>query len=288
MSTDQILNKGFLLLVIGVLTLSACQPQTVASTSIPAEKTPAQTSTSLPTATITPTTEPTQVPSTATITKEVVWICSPLEDETIETLPLIIVNPLVIPPIGRDDGHHGVDFAYYRRGDRESIQGIEVYAIIKGRVVLTMADNTPYGYVILIETPLSDLPKDLQEELATLYQPLPDNVQYQGECPQFNLPEFVDELSIYTLYAHQEEKPNYLAGESIPCGSLLGTVGNTGRSSNPHLHLETRLGPANAEIGDMAFYETRYTEEQRANYCLWRMSGYFQLFDPFILFEHGS
>ena len=273
--------------MIGILTLSACQPQTVASTSIPAEKTPAQTSTSLPTATITTTTEPTQAPSTATITEEVIWVCSPLEDETIESLPLIIVNPLVIPPIGRDDGHHGVDFAYYRRGDRESIQGIEVYAIIKGRVVLTMADNTPYGYAILIETPLSDLPKDLQEDLEDLNQPLPDDVQYQGECPQFNPPRSMDELSIYTLYAHLEEKPNYLPGESVPCGAALGIVGNTGRSSNPHLHLETRLGPANAEIGDMAFYETRYTEEQRANYCLWRMSGFFQLFDPFIIFGHG-
>ena len=281
------MRKGLLLLVIGILILSACQPQKLASTSLPATDTPMETELPGPTETAALTPMPTQPPQTPTSTQIVMRVCSPLENETFDTLSSIIVNPMVIPVFGRDDGHHGIDFAYYRRGEQESILGIEVYAVLSGKTVQTLEDSTPYGYAILIETPLSDLSKELQEDLAARYQPIPENVKYQGECPSIDPPEVTGELSLYHLYGHLEEKPAFIPGDLVPCGAKLGTVGNTGRSSNPHLHLETRLGPANAEIGDMAFYETTYTEEQRANYCLWRMSGYFQLFDPFLIFEHG-
>ena len=286
MPADQILRKWIFVLVIGLL-ISACQPQMVTSTFMPVTKTPEPTRTKLPTQTITPTTQSTQIPATATSTEKVFQVCSPLEEETIESLSSIIVNPMVIPPIGRDDGHHGVDFAYYRRGERESIQGIEVYAILSGKVVSTLENNTPYGFTILIETPLLELSENLQEILMEIYQPVPDEIHYQGECPPINPPNTMVENSLYHLYAHLEEKPPYMQGDLIPCGTALGTVGSSGRSSNPHLHLETRLGPSGAEFGDMAFYETIYSEKQRADYCLWRMSGYYQLFDPFLLFEHG-
>ena len=255
---------------------------------MPAAETLTPTHTAAPTQRVTNTLQATQHSATLTSTEELVWICSPLEEETLDTLPLINVNPMVIPAFGRDDGHHGVDFAYFRRGERESIQGIEVYALLSGKTVQALENNTPYGYAILIETPLSDLPTNLQNDLESLYQPIPENIQYQGECPKIDPPEVTEELSLYHLYAHLEQKPTFTPGDPVPCGTLLGTVGNTGRSSNPHLHLETRLGPSGADIGDMAFYETIYTEEQRADYCLWRMSGYFQLFDPFIIFEHDG
>ncbi len=287
MPADQILRKWLSFLVIG-LVLSACQPQTPTSTFLPATNTPVPTCTILPSQTTALTKEPAQLPAIPTSTEKVLKICSPLEGETFETLPSIIVNPLVIPAFGRDDGHHGVDFAYYQRGERDSIQGIEIYAILSGNTILTLDNNTPYGYTIMIETPLSDLPETLQMSLLELYQPVPENVQYQGECPEFDLPETTDELSIYHLYAHLEEKPGFSPGDNIGCGEILGTVGNTGRSSNPHLHLETRLGPSDANLGDMAYYETHYSEEQRANYCLWRMSGYFQLFDPFLIIDQGK
>jgi len=286
MPADQILRKWIFLLVIGLL-MSACRPQMVTSTLTPVPKTPEPTHTKLPTQTITPTKQSTQIPETATSTEKVFQVCSPLEEETIESLSSIIVNPMVIPPIGRDDGHHGVDFAYYRRGDRESIQGIEVYAILSGKVVSTLENNTPYGFAILIETPLSELPENLQEIVIATYQPVPDEIHYQGECPPINPPDIMGEQSLYHLYAHLDKKPPFTHGDPVPCGTTLGTVGNSGRSSNPHLHLETRLGPSDAEFGDMAFYETIYSEKQRADYCLWRMSGYFQLFDPFLLFGHG-
>jgi murein DD-endopeptidase MepM/ murein hydrolase activator NlpD len=225
---------------------------------------------------------------TPTNTAAAFQVCCPLEEETFETLPLILVNPLVIPQFGRDDGHHGLDFAYYRRGDRESIQGIKVYAILSGKTALTLENETPYGYTLVVETPLTDLPESLQDLLTETYQPVPDDVFYQGDCPDITPPEITGELSVYHLYAHLEEKPAYQPRDPINCGSTIGTVGNSGRSTNPHLHLETRLGPSNANLGAMAFYETIYTEQQRANYCLWRMSGYFQLFDPFLLFDAGG
>jgi murein DD-endopeptidase MepM/ murein hydrolase activator NlpD len=212
-------------------------------------------------------------------------VCSPLEEETLDTLSSILVNPLVIPPFGRDDGHHGLDFSYYRRGERESIQGITVYAILSGTTALILPNEIPYGNTIVIETPLSELPESLQEKLKSLYQPIPEDIYYQGECPEIPPQPTNESLSVYHLYAHLETPPSFQVGDFINCGIQLGTVGNTGRSSNPHLHLETRLGPSGANLGDMAFYETKYTEAQRANYCLWRMSGYFQLFDPYLIFN---
>lgn len=46
---------------------------------------------------------------------------------------------------------------------------------------------------------------------------------------------------IYTFYAHCESVlPK--AGEEIQAGQMIGTVGNTGKSTGPHLHFEIRDG----------------------------------------------
>ncbi len=261
-----------------IVILSACRPVRVTSTVLPATATAAPTQTTQPS----PSPSPTTPPPTATPTEELFTVCSPLEGETIDALPLILVNPLVEPYAwGTDFGHPGLDFAYYQREERESIEGIEIYAIMAGRVALILDDLYPYGYAIVIETPLSALPEELQRSLKAEYEPVPVDLVYQYNCPNVPTPTLTGEYSLYHLYAHQQVRPAFELGEEIACGQLLGNVGNSGWSSNPHLHLETRIGPADLEITSMAHYETTATEEQLSNYCLWRSSGYYQIMDPF-------
>lgn len=277
------MKKSLLLLI--VVTLSACSPTVVTDTVAPTAS-PTATATPTPSPTVTNTATPTSVPNTPTPTETVFEVCCPLEDETFESLASIITKPLDIPSsFGQDTGHHGVDFAYYTRGERSSIQGVEIYAILSGKIVLTLDDDYPYGYTILIETPLSDLPESLQESLMANYLSVPDDPNYRLYCPETTTPTLTGEYSVYHLYAHMEERPTFETGDLISCGDLLGTVGNTGNSSNAHLHLETRLGPSGADIQTMAHYQNTCTVEEMANYCLWRMSGYYQLFDPFVLFD---
>ena len=277
--------KNALLLVL-VMMLSACQPAVLTSTFTPTSIHKEPTKVLSPTPGITNTSTPAFVAQQPTPTPKSLTICSPLEDETFESLPLILVNPLDIPGFGQDTGHHGVDFAYFQRGERESIQGIEIYAILSGKIVTTLAEGIPYGYAILIETPLKDLHEEIQNEFLDAYLPVPEDPNYRLACPPVTPPPMTGEYSIYHLYAHMESLPTLNPGDRVTCGDKLGTVGNSGYSSNPHLHLETRLGPSGAIFTSMAHYENTCTVEEMVNYCLWRMSGFYQLFDPFLLFDY--
>ena len=272
------------LLVFLLVILSACQTVEITLTPALTRSTSVPTKTFATTPSLAPTKTRTPKPSLSLLPK--FEVCSPLEEETFQSLPLILANPLKIPSdFGMDTGHHGVDFAYYQRGERSSIEGIEIYAILEGKVIFSLDDDIPYGYTILIETPLEDLPNSLQEQLLLGYQPVPDDPHYRLYCPEVPPPALTGEYSVYHLYAHMQNKPQNKNGDHITCGQSLGTVGSTGYSSSPHLHLETRLGPSKADFRTMAHYENTNTAEQMRNYCLWRMSGYYQLFDPFFLFE---
>ena len=57
-----------------------------------------------------------------------------------------------------DDGHHGADFAYWTRGERTTMLGHPVLAVLGGTVAGVVQNRTPYGYAVIIETPLDALP----------------------------------------------------------------------------------------------------------------------------------
>ena len=192
-------------------------------------------------------------------------LCSPLADQKLEDLAEIVSSPYDPPPEGKDDRHQGVDFAYYNRGGRNSIEGEEVQAILPGRVAAVMLDRLPYGNSIIVETPQSYLPTDLIADLG----------MRPGE-------------SLYSLYAHFISAPEPGVGEWVNCGASLGQAGSTGYNIPVvHLHLEIRIGPADTGIGTMAFYDTRATEEEMDAYRLWRMSGEFRHFDPMKILNRG-
>jgi murein DD-endopeptidase MepM/ murein hydrolase activator NlpD len=129
--------------------------------------------------------------------------------------------------------------------------------------------NAVYGNYLIIETPYERLPFDI----AALYPIQP------GE-------------SLYLLYAHMQELAPFEIHEPLDCGQQIGQVGESGRQpdmiAEPHLHLETRVGPSDIFIEPMAFYDTQATEAEKAEYMKWRTSDTFRLFDPMILLDYGA
>jgi len=133
---------------------------------------------------------------------------------------------------------------------------------LAGLVVAVNHDRLPYGNMVLIAT-----------SFDLLDSPIIRNLEIEAD------------ESLYHLYAHFDAPSELKVGQWIECGQFLGAVGKTGYNIVvPHLHLETRIGPANAQFQDMAYYDTRATEDEMAKYELWRMSGMFLHFDPIKLF----
>jgi len=202
-----------------------------------------------------------QISATPTISQFL--MCSPLGEETIASLWEIITDPYNPPPAGSDERHQGVDFSYYRRGNRLTIEGELVQSILSGKVAASIQDRLPYGNMVIIETSWDILPGSIIDAIGI----------HAGE-------------SLYSLYAHMQATPSLLLGEFVQCGQILGTVGTTGYYVvNPHLHLETRIGPIGIEFDRMAFYDTSASLEEMDNYLRWRTSGEFRHFDPMVLFN---
>ena len=116
--------------------------------------------------------------------------------------------------------------------------------------LLGVIDNRqPYGNAVIIETPLENLPAAFFASLA-IPTPAP-TVQPAASlfCPAdpaaYNAQR---RRSLYLLYAHLNKPPLVTPGQAVSCGQTIGEVGTTGKSVNPHLHLETRVGPAGAHL----------------------------------------
>lgn len=216
-------------------------------------------------------------------------VISPLDKINKKELREIISNPFQEPTPGQDDGHHGVDFAFYSFKKFKSIDDHLIVSILPGTVSAVINDRPPYGNAIIIETSLellSDKTRMMIDSLAI------DNKIYTTSnllCPslintQFQFQETKD--SLYVLYSHMKFVPAFELFDDIEQGKAIGNVGNTGNSGNSHLHLEIRIGPAHATFPEMAHYINSATDNEMAYYCLWRVSNYFSPFDPtFLIFE---
>lgn len=244
---------------------------------------------------LTPTTRPTitklasstptaQATATPSVNSLLGFIQSPLQGISVSELPGIISQNFELPPTGADSGHHGVDFAFWKRGDLSSIEGVNILSIFPGKVASASSSlKFPYGYMVMVETPLKNLPQEVIDAIV-LPEASSTATGNQLTCPLG----FADwwsttEKSLYVLYGHMENPPNVTLKQEVKMGDVLGQVGNTGDSSSPHLHLEMRVGPSNATFSSMGHYVDATSDQERHNYCMWRVSGEFQMFDPMIL-----
>jgi len=191
----------------------------------------------------------------------VVTVCSPLQDYPLERLPKIVADPYDPPPKGSDERHQGVDFTYHRlAGVDIPIWGVKVQAVLPGVVAASVVESFPFGNLVIIETPLASLPPELAERLGIA----------AGE-------------SLYVMYGHMDGPPPVSLGQAVSGCQIIGAVGKSGNTEAPHLHLETRIGPAGAAFAEKSYYREEDTLEATSNDRLWRTSGVFRHFDPMAL-----
>lgn len=219
----------------------------------------------------------------ASATPEPVFaVCSPLQDIPFEAIAGMISNPYHPPKPGYDDPHAGIDIAVNLAGSEVAVAGHPVQAALPGRVAMISTDRFPFGSAVIIETPLDALPIDWQTgvEIPTLAPTLEPRSALT--CPPTPVLENIDynRRSLYTLYAHLQDPPGWALDDEISCGQVIGHVGGTGNALNPHLHFETRSGPAGIRLAPMAHYDASATAEEMSAYCQWSVSGLFQLVDP--------
>jgi murein DD-endopeptidase MepM/ murein hydrolase activator NlpD len=241
----------------------------------------------IPTSTLSPSSTATQVPITSTPTQILPQVCSPLQGFDFQELAGIVTDPFQPPLPGKDDGHQGVDFSFWTYKNFSTMQGLPVQAVLTGKVAAVINNRYPYGNMVIIESPLSAFPAAWLS-----VTPSPTREAIQTPAPALTCPSGKDnftatstELSLYLLYAHLDQPANLKVGDTVFCGQVIGGVGTTGKSVNYHLHLEMRIGPSSATFPVMAHYWNDATNEEMHNYCMWRVSGIFQMLDPMQLFQ---
>lgn len=255
--------------ILLALVLVGCSSQPASTTT-----TPARDATQLPPS-ITPSLIPTRTQSIASPTRTPLpavtptrniekQFCSPLAETPLADLAEIVSQPFKPPAPHHEDGHHGVDLAYYRRGGRSSILGEGVQSVFSGRVAAAVQDRFPYGNMVIVETAREELPEGLAEWLEVR----------AGK-------------SLYVLFAHLEDAPRVALGDAVDACQRLGEVGKSGNAAVAHLHLEMRIGPAGQQFTGMAYYFTHATNDERASYVRWRTSGEFSLIDPMDVLAPG-
>lgn len=270
------------------LLLYACSSRT------PAQQTPTLTIQPPPTDHCTPTTalSPSLTPtSTAenapepTITEAALAlprICAPIQGYTLVQLPEMVSNPFHPPGPGSDEPHQGVDLAVRAPGTQVALAGQPVQAALAGQVVMVTRERFPFGNAVIIETPLETQPEGWWMP-AAIPSSAPTLTGHGAlTCPDEPGPNITDpeRRSLYILYAHLQAPSSVQPGDPVTCGQVIGAIGSTGNALNPHLHFEAKIGPAGIRIASMAHYDASATQFEMSNYCMWSISGLFQVVDP--------
>ncbi len=278
------LNFAASLVLTLALLLAGCAPTTVAAlpstVAATAGSSPEPARTPSPSATALP---PTLTPAPSETPTPAVGLCSPLEGFALAELPNILSNPFNPPPPGSDNPHQGIDLSFYRYGDRLGMLGLPIQAVLSGTVAMSTEERFPYGYALLIETPLDSLPQNWLDQIV-IPTPAPTLTLENNPltcptpqvAPQWNL----EKRSLYLLYGHMQEKPAFQPGDQVQCGQQIGKVGNSGNSINEHLHFEVRVGPSGASFASMDHYDNAASAEDMWSYCTWRITELFQKIDP--------
>jgi murein DD-endopeptidase MepM/ murein hydrolase activator NlpD len=285
--------RAWILVAFCLLAAAGCVPAPAPAASPTALLDPAPTNTPVLPSTPTFTPAAAQVLQSPSPTPQAYTpLCSPLEGEPLADLgrPDLLKNPFQAPRLGDDGGHHGVDFAYWTRSDGSSMLGLPILAAVDGVVSTVISDRFPYGNALIIETPIENLSPDWRSQLPfdAYDADAPLNVPISLTCPTYADRPASQSLSLYTLYAHMQNEPDVQVGEQVTCGEEIGQVGTTGKSVNFHLHFETRIGSSGAAFSSLTHYDTSATQEEMRDYCLWRLSGAFQPFDPMLLLNMTS
>jgi murein DD-endopeptidase MepM/ murein hydrolase activator NlpD len=254
------------------------------------------------TATFVPTSTTSSRPwSTSTISAplksptSITLVCSPLDGYHLQDTPDKISNKFSPPNPDSDEPHQGIDFSITDEVSGIAYGGNLVNAVLTGEVSTIIDGRFPYGHAIIIETPFESLPQSFLEGILL---PTPSDFQIGHpilSCPEEQTTEFLNNLapnvlvdrsirSLYLLYAHLQEIKDFQPGQKIHCGQNLGLVGDSGNALNPHLHLEIRVGPPGVRFSNLAHYDSSASLQEMANYCIWRISGLFQLVDPMEIF----
>ena len=191
-----------------------------------------------------------------------------------------------------DKNHPAVDLGFYHFKEYNTDIGHPIQAFLPGKVVEALDNRYPYGNMILIETPLTDISPDLiaKIKIPTPYSDAEIKTRSTCQPDQSQISWSQTDKSIYILYAHMQNPSALKAGDAVSCGEVIGAVGATGHAvaGNEHLHLEIREGPSDAKFGVIADYDASATTEERYNYCIWALSEVFQPIDPTLFWASSS
>jgi murein DD-endopeptidase MepM/ murein hydrolase activator NlpD len=278
-------------ILLAILLLAGCAPAVPAPASLPTNApatvtnlppTPTPVLSPSPAEVASPSAAPTLAePPAPSATQPAPQVCSPLQDIPLDQMSAIVSNPYHPPRAGSDDPHHGVDLADRLPNGQVAVAGRAVQAVLAGRVAAVIRDRFPYGSAVLVETALGELPAGWENQ-GLLPSAAPTLAQTSPlTCPAMPLP-FPGSTgrSLYLLYAHLQQPTTLQVEEAVGCGQTIGAVGDSGNALNPHLHFEARVGPTGLRLPGMAHYDPSASLEEMSSYCLWRISGWFQLVDP--------